>query len=63
MSRKSFNKLSEEIYAEYRQKGYSPADALYIAHATAGEIATAHHRAKASPHGRRRTRRTTRIRH
>lgn len=59
MSSKSFDQLSKTIYSEYRQKGYSPSEALYIAHATAGEIATAHRRAKVN---RRRSPRTTRAR-
>ncbi len=63
MSRQSFNKLAAEVYASERQRGLSPEHALYVADAVAGQQALKKRRAKASSHGRRRPRRTTRIRH
>ena len=63
MSRASFDKLAQSVYVSERQRGLSPEHALYVADAVAGQQALKKRRAKASSNGRRRTRRTTRIRH
>lgn len=39
MSTRTFDNLAAKIYAEYRAKGYSVAESMHIADATAGEVA------------------------
>lgn len=34
-----FERLADDIYRQYRRKGYPPARARYIADATAGKVA------------------------